>query len=95
MPLQIRVTFSEVTMTRVVSVESAASAASASVSSIASSASLPRKHVRGLSSKTSKSRSMDSLETVGQENAEDDFSDSDTEVKWDLEDQRSSVVEYV
>lgn len=38
---------------------------------------------------------MDSLETVGQENAEDDFSDSDTEVKWDLEDQRSSVVEYV
>lgn len=95
---RIRVTFSEVTMTRVVSaasVESAASAASASVSSIASSASLPRKHVRGLSSKTLKSRSMDSLETVGQENAEDDFSDSDTEVKWDLEDQRSSVVEYV
>ena len=85
-------------MTRVVSaasVESTASAASASVSSIASSASLPRKHVRGLSSKTLKSRSMDSLETVGQENAEDDFSDSDTEVKWDLEDQRSSVVEYV
>lgn len=79
-------------MTRVASVESAASAASASVSS---SASLPRKHVRVLSSKTSKSRSMDSLETVGQENAEDDFSDSDTEVKWDLEDQRSSVVEYV
>lgn len=76
-------------MMRVASVESAASA------SVSSSASLPRKHVRGLSSKSSKSRSMDSLETVGQENAEDDFSDSDTEVKWDLEDQRSSVVEYV
>ena len=93
--MQIRVTFSEVTMTRAASVESAANAASASVSSNASSASLPRKHVQRLSSKTVKSRSMDSLETVGQENAEDDFSDSDTEVKWDLEDQRSSVVEYV
>ena len=93
--MQIRVTFSEVTMMRTTSAASVESAASASVSSIASSASLPRKHVRGLSSKTLKSRSMDSLETVGQENAEDDFSDSDTEVKWDLEDQRSSVVEYV
>lgn len=82
-------------MMRTTSAASVESAASASVSSIASSASLPRKHVRGLSSKTLKSRSMDSLETVGQENAEDDFSDSDTEVKWDLEDQRSSVVEYV
>lgn len=82
-------------MIRTTSAASVESAASASVSSIASSASLPRKHVRGLSSKTLKSRSMDSLETVGQENAEDDFSDSDTEVKWDLEDQRSSVVEYV